>query len=148
METGIVKSGDLVVLTAGLPIGIPGMTNILKVHIVGNILMRGTGVTQKTAVGTLCVCKNEEEALENFNGGEILVIPETTNRLMSLLRRAKGIITEKGDLTSHAAIVGLSLDVPVICSAEHATQVLRSGITVTMDAAAGIIYSGANNGTD
>ena len=148
VETGIVKSGDLVVLTAGLPIGIPGMTNILKVHIVGNILMRGTGVTQKTAVGTLCVCKNEEEALENFNGGEILVIPETTNRLMSLLRRAKGIITEKGDLTSHAAIVGLSLDVPVICSAEHATQVLRSGITVTMDAAAGIIYSGANNGTD
>ena len=148
VETGIVKSGDLVVLTAGLPIGIPGMTNILKVHIVGNILMKGTGVTQKTAVGTLCVCKNEEEALENFNGGEILVIPETTNKLMSILRRARGIITEKGDLSSHAAIVGLSLDIPVICGAEHATEVLRSGITVTMDAAAGIIYSGANNGTD
>ena len=145
VENGIVKSGDLVVLTAGLPMGIPGMTNILKVHIVGNILMRGTGVTKKTAVGTLCVCKNEEEALKNFNGGEILVIPETTNKLMSILRRAKGIITEKGDLTSHAAIVGLSLDVPVICGAEHATKVLRSGITVTMDAATGIVYSGVKN---
>lgn len=142
VETGIVKSGDLVVLTAGLPIGIPGMTNILKVHIVGNILMKGIGVTQKTAVGTLCVCKNEEEALENFNGGEILVIPETSNKLMSILRRARGIITEKGNITSHAAIVGLSLDIPVICGAEHATKVLRSGITVTMDAETGTIYSG------
>lgn len=141
VELGLVKCGDLVVLTAGLPIGIPGMTNILKVHIVGNILTRGIGVTNKTAVGTLCVCKNEEEALKNFNGGEILVIPETTNKLMSLLRRAKGIITEKGGLTSHAAVVGLSLDIPVICGAEHATKLLRSGITVTMDATAGLVYS-------
>ncbi|MGI6123484.1 MAG: pyruvate kinase [Acetivibrionales bacterium] len=148
VEAGVVKCGDLVVLTAGLPIGIPGMTNILKVHIVGNILMRGIGVTQKSAVGTLCVCKNEEEALKNFNGGEILVIPETTNRLMSLLRRAKGIITEKGDISSHAAIVGLSLDVPVICGAEHATKVLRSGITVTMDASTGVVYSGSNDETN
>lgn len=141
VETGIVKSGDLVVLTAGLPIGIPGMTNILKVHIVGNILTRGIGVTQKSVVGTLCVCHNEEEAMTSFNGGEILVIPETSNKLMSLLRRAKGIITEKGDITSHAAIVGLSLDVPVICGAEHATEVLRSGTTVTMDAATGMVYT-------
>lgn len=142
VETGLVKCGDLVVLTAGLPIGIPGMTNILKVHIVGNILAKGVGINAKSAIGTLCVCKDEEEALKNFNGGEILVIPETSNNLMSLLKRAKGIITEKGDLSSHAAIVGLSLDIPVICGAEHATSVLRSGITVTIDAAGGIVYSG------
>ncbi len=146
VETGLVKCGDLVVLTAGMPIGIPGMTNILKVHIVGNILTRGIGVTQKAAVGTLCVCKNEEEALKDFNGGEILVIPETSNKLMSLLRRAKGIITEKGNLTSHAAIVGLSLDIPVICGAEHATEVLRSGTTVTLDAATGLVYTGLKEG--
>lgn len=143
LGTGIIKSGDLVVLTAGLPIGIPGMTNILKVHMVGNILIKGTGVTQETAVGTLCVCKDEEEALKNFNYGEILVIPQTTNKLMNVLRKAKGIITEEAGLTSHAAIVGLSLDVPVICGAEHATQILRSGIIVTMDAESGTVYSGA-----
>lgn len=142
VETGLVKSGDLVVLTAGLPLGIPGMTNILKVHIVGDILLRGIGINQKSAVGTLCVCKNEEEALNNFNGGEILVIPETSNKLMSILKRARGIITEKGDITSHAAIVGLSLDIPVICGARHATQLLRSGITVTIDAGTGTVYSG------
>ena len=145
VETGVVKCGDLVVLTAGLPLGIPGMTNILKVHIVGNILAKGIGVNQKSAVGTLCVCHNEDEAIKNFNGGEILVIPETSNKLMSILRRAKGIITEKGDLTSHAAIVGLSLDIPVICGAEHATEVLRSGTTVNLDANTGMVYT-ANGG--
>jgi pyruvate kinase len=62
------------------------------------------------------------------------------------LRRAKGIITEKGDLSSHAAIVGLSLDIPVICGAAHATEVLRSGTTVTLNAARGMVYSGTNDG--
>ena len=147
VESGVVKCGDLVVLTAGLPLGIPGMTNILKVHVVGNILAQGKGVTQKSATGALCVCKSEEEALKTFNGGEILVIPETSNRLMSLLRRAKGIITEKGDLSSHAAIVGLSLDIPVIVHSEHATEVLRSGTTVTMDASAGLVLSSLNQTT-
>lgn len=145
VETGIVTSGDLVVLTAGLPIGIPGMTNILKVHIVGDVLTQGIGINQKSVVGTLCVCHNEEEALTTFSGGEILVIPETSNKLMSILRRAVGIITEKGDATSHAAIVGLSLDIPVICGAEHATEILRSGTTVKMDASTGMVYTG--NGT-
>ncbi len=142
VEAGVVKCGDLVVLTAGLPLGIPGMTNILKVHIVGNVLTKGIGVTQKSVVGTLCVCKDEEEAIATFNGGEILVIPETSNRLMSQLKRAKAIITEKGDITSHAAIVGLTLDIPVICGANHATEILKSGITVTVDAARGIVYTG------
>lgn len=141
-EAGIVKNGDLVVLTGGFPIGIPGMTNIMKVDIVGNILIRGTGINQRCETGTLCVCKNEEEALSKFNGGEILVIPNTSNKIMSLLKRAKGIITEEGDPSSHAAIVGLSLDIPVICGAKHACSILRGGITVTIDAASGMVYAG------
>lgn len=141
-EAGIVKNGDLVVLTGGFPIGIPGMTNIMKVDIVGNILIRGTGINQRCETGTLCVCKNEEEALTKFNGGEILVIPNTSNKIMSLLKRAKGIITEEGDPGSHAAIVGLSLDIPVICGAKHACSILRGGITVTIDAASGMVYAG------
>ncbi len=71
------------VITAGLPLGVPGMTNILKAHVVGNVLLQATGVGAKCALGTLCVCKSEEEALERFNAGEILVIPETSNRIMN-----------------------------------------------------------------
>lgn len=142
VETGIVKSGDLVVLTGGFPIGIPGMTNMMKVEIIGNILIRGLGVNKKTATGTLCVCKSEEEALKNFKSGDILVIPETSNNIMNVLKQAKGIITEKGDFSSHAAIVGLSLDIPVICGAKNATDLLKDGTTVTIDASAGIVYAG------
>jgi pyruvate kinase len=141
-ESGLVKTGDLVVITAGLPLGVPGMTNILKAHVVGNVLLRATGTGTKSALGTLCVCKTEEEALARFNAGEILVIPETSNRIMSLLRHARAIVTERGGNASHAAIVGLSLDIPVITGATHATDLLRSGLTVTVDGVTGIMYSG------
>lgn len=142
VKAGVVKHGDLVVITAGLPLGIPGMTNILKVHIVGNILVKAQGIGKRFAIGPLCVARSEDEALAKFNGGEILVVPETSNRLMSVLRRAKAIVTEKGDSSCHAAIVGMSLDIPVIVGAEHATEILRSGITCTVDAEKGTVYSG------
>lgn len=142
VETGFVKSGDLVVLTGGFPIGIPGMTNLMKVEVIGDILVRGLGINKRMATGTLCVCKNEDEALQNFNSGEILVIPETSNNLVSILKKVKGIITEKGDLSSHAAIVGLSLDIPVICGAKNATDFLRDGTIVTIDASTGMVYAG------
>ena len=141
-ESGLVKTGDLVVITAGLPLGVPGMTNILKAHVVGNVLLQAAGVGSKCALGTLCVCKSEEEALERFNAGEILVIPETSNRIMNLLRNARGIVTEHDGHASHAAIVGLSLDIPVITGATHATDLLRSGLTVELDASTGTVYSG------
>lgn len=143
VKTGMIGHGDLVVITAGLPLGIPGMTNILKVHIVGNILVQAQGIGKRFAIGPLCVCRNEDEALARFSGGEILVIPETSNRLMPILRRAKAIVVERGDASCHAAIVGLSLDIPVIVGATHATDILRSGVTVTVDAEKGTVYSGA-----
>ncbi len=61
---------------------------------------------------------------------------------MRILRAASGIITEKGGADSHAAVVGLSLDIPVIVGAENATAILKSGTTVTIDAARGIVSSG------
>lgn len=142
LEMGLVNHGDLVVITAGVPLGVPGTTNILKVHIVGNVLVSGEGVLKKTICGNLCVCKTEEEALRTFKEGSILVIPETSNRIMSVLKKAAGIITEKEGLTSHAAIVGLTLDIPVVCGAANATKILKSGTTVTMDASKGFVYSG------
>lgn len=145
LETGVVKSGDLVVITSGVPLGVPGTTNILKVHLVGHILVSGTGVNKKSVVGRLCVCKNEQEALRKFEKGDILVIPETSNNIMSVLKNASGIITEKGGFASHAAVVGLSLDIPVICGAEYATDILKSGTIVTLDGSRGLIFSGIMN---
>lgn len=142
METGVVKIGDQVVITAGVPIGIDGTTNLIKVHTVGHVLVRGTSANRTNAIGTACVCQNAAEAHEKFTDGDILIIPATDNSLMPILRKAKAIITETGTITSHAAIVGQTLDIPVICSAAHATEMIRHGSTITVDAERGIVYSG------
>ncbi|MCI8387158.1 MAG: pyruvate kinase [Clostridiales bacterium] len=144
-SAGYVEYGDLAVITAGLPIGIAGTTNILKVQIVGDVLTSGTGISSgtDTVCGTLCVCRDEEEARQNFRDGEILVIPSTSNRIVDLLRHARGIICEIDGEDSHAAIVGQALGIPVIVGALGATKILKSGTTVTVDAKRGTVYCGA-----
>ncbi len=139
---GLVKNGDLVVITAGVPLGVSGTTNLLKVQLVGDVLVSGVGVTKKSVCANLCVCDSEEEALRIFKEGDILVIPQTSNNILSIIKNAAGVITEFGGMNSHAAIVGLALDKPVIVAAENATQILKSGTTVTLDAARGIVFSG------
>ncbi len=142
VKEGYLENGDLVVITAGVPLGISGTTNLMKVHVVGDVLVRGEGITEKTATAPLCVARTSEEAIKNFANGDILVISETDNSLMRILKAASGIITEKAGRDSHAAVVGLSLDIPVIVGAENATQILKSGTTVTIDAEKGIASSG------
>ncbi len=140
-EDGLVQSGDLVVITAGVPLGISGTTNLLKVHVVGDILLTGSGVTHRVACGNLCVCRDEEDARRNFKRGDILVIPQTSNNILDIIKQASGIVTEADGLNSHAAIVGFALDIPVIVGAENACLRLKSGTTVTVDAARGIVCS-------
>lgn len=136
---GLVKDGDLVVITAGVPLGISGTTNMMKVQIVGDILITGMGVNQLEACAPLCVCDSEEQARSNFKPGEILVIPKTSNEILDLLKDCAGIITEQEGTNSHAAIVGLALNKPVIVGARNATDILRSGTTVTLDSERGIV---------
>ena len=139
-----VEYGDLAVITAGLPIGVAGTTNILKVQIVGDVLTSGTGISSGNDIvcGSLCVCRDEDEARRNFRDGEILVIPSTSNRIVDLIRHSRGIICEIDGEDSHAAIVGQALGIPVIVGALGATKILKSGTTVTVDAKRGTVYCG------
>lgn len=139
VKQGVLGQGDLAVITAGVPLGISGTTNMIKVHIVGNVAVTGTGVTKNVICANLCVCKNAQEARQKFIPGEILVIPETDNSLMSIMKDAAGIITEQEGLNSHAAVVGLTLDKPVIVGVQHATELLKDGLTYTIDAGRGIV---------
>ena len=141
-KKGLVQNGDLVVITAGVPVGVSGTTNLLKVQLVGDALVSGIGVTKGSVCGNLCVCETEEQARVEFKPGDILVLPQTSNNILDLIRASAGVITEHGGLNSHTAIVGLALDKPVIVQAENATKLLRSGTTVTVDAARGIVFSG------
>lgn len=138
-QKGLLKNGDLVVLTAGVPLGVSGTTNLMKVHLVGNILCSGnTIVNNLNAHGHLVVCQTEEEAKE-CGEGEILVIHETNNVLLPIMRKCAGIITEVDGLESHAAIVGLALNKPVIVGAQNATQLLKTGANVNMYAGKSVV---------
>ena len=140
-KAGLVKNGDLVVMTAGIPLGMSGTTNMIKVHIVGDVLVRGKGVNGLSTCGNLCVAKTENDARRNFKDGDILCIPYTTNSMIDIIRRASGIIAEEKGDESHAAILGMALDVPVIIGATCAASVLKSGTVVRIDAAQGTVSS-------
>lgn len=138
-KAGVVTDGDLVVITAGVPLGISGTTNLLKVHVVGHVLVSGKGINSKSVTANLCVCKKPEDAFKKFKDGDILVVPQTDNSLLPLLKKASGLVTEQGGSNSHGAIVGLAMDLPTIIDAPNATQILRTGAVVTLDANRGIV---------
>ena len=89
------------------------------------------------------MCSTAEEARRLFKDGDILVVPRSTNELLPFLKKASGIVTEEDGVNSHAAIVGLSLDIPVIVGAASATRILKSGAVVTIDATRGVVCSNA-----
>ena len=136
---GIVKAGELTVITAGIPLGISGTTNMIKVHVVGHILVTGKGLSHKKACAGLCVCETAEELAAHYKTGDIIVVPATNNCMLPQIRTCSGLIVEEGGINSHAAIVGLSLDIPVILEAKHATKILKSGAIVTIDGEKGIV---------
>lgn len=144
LESKLVKNGELVVITAGIPVGISGTTNILKVHVVGKVLIQGTGVGGKVSTGKICVSTTPEETKKIFQDGDILVAQYTNNAMLPLVRKASALIVEEGGLSSHAATVGLALDIPVVVGGESATKILKSGSVVTVDAEKGIVYYGEN----
>ena len=140
-EAGLVSRGDLTVLTAGVPLGVTGTTNLIKVQVAGNILVKGKGYTKKKVCGPICVAKDAEELKKNFVAGDIVVVPETTNEMLPELKSAQAVIAEHGGSNSHAAIVGLTLDIPVIVNAANATEILKSGAVVQVDAETGTVSS-------
>lgn len=138
---GFVKNGEVTVITAGVPLGITGTTNLIKVHVVGHILLKANSINERSACAPLCVCDTEEELINNYKPGDIVVMKETSNNIMEQLKTASAIICEKDGGNSHAAIVGLSRDIPVILGAANATQILKSGSIVTVNGEDGVVIA-------
>lgn len=145
LNTGIIKPGDLVVITAGVPVGECGTTNIMKIHVVGNTLANGQGIGRKSAFGKVVVANTTEEAEAKMYDGAILVTTATDRDMVKYVEQASALITEEGGLTSHAAVVGLSIGIPVIVGVENATTILKDGQDITVDSSRGVIYEGHAN---
>lgn len=136
---GYVQDGDLVVITAGVPVGVSGTTNMIKAHLVGDALLTGVGVNKDTASGTVRICRDAADAQQKMKPGDVLVVSATNNAMLDALRTASAIIAEEPGLNSHAAIVGLMLEKPVIVGAVGATRTLQDGMRISVDAERGII---------
>ena len=140
-EAALVKQGDLVVVTAGVPVGVSGTTNMIRVRQVGGSLLNAIGIGDKKAVGPLCVCHTLEEVADKFRPGSVLVVPYTTNDLLPYVRQAAAVISEEASGDGHTATIGLTLDIPVIVGASGATRHLQGGMMVSVDCARGMVSS-------
>ena len=137
-KAGLISRGDVVIITAGVPLGISGTTNLIKVQVAGHILVRGKGINKKKVSANLCVCHDAQD-LAQFKAGDIIVAKDTNNNMMEQIRQASGLIVETESESCHAAIVGLSLDIPVLIGASQALQFLKSSAFVELDAENGVV---------
>lgn len=138
-QAGLITQGEIVVITAGVPLGVSGTTNMIKVHVAGHILITGKGLTEKTVSANLCVAETVEDLQEKYKEGDIIVTKDTCNEMMPQIRLASGLIIEEDGANTHGAIAGLSLDLPVITGAVNATKILKTGSFVTLDAQKGVV---------
>lgn len=141
-EKHLLQEGDLVVMTAGALQGVPGSTNLIKVEVVTAVLAQGTGIGQGLVSGRARVAHNGTD-VTHFHPGEILVAKYTSADFIDAIRKASGIVTEDASLTSHAAVIGMRLGVPVMVGVSQATDIIRDGAIVTLDMQRGFVYSGS-----
>jgi pyruvate kinase len=144
-EEGYIKNGDLVVVAAGIPVHYSGTTNMLKVHVVGDVLVQGKGAGSTPGFGNAKVIKNPKDAVKLVEQDDILIVKTLSKEYMEVLDRVAGIIAEEGGLTSHMAIECLSRGVPLIVNAGGATEAIKTGAFITMDVARGVVYNGRAN---
>ncbi|UWE04474.1 pyruvate kinase [Laceyella sacchari] len=145
LEHGFVNQGDLVVITAGVPVGKSGTTNLMKVHVIGGFLARGQGIGKQVVTGPVVTGRTAAEINENMVDGGIIVVKASDKEMIESFKRAAAVITEEGGLTSHAAVVGVSLGVPVVVGVENACELLANEKEITVNVDRGHIYAGKAN---
>ncbi|WP_207941834.1 pyruvate kinase [Enterococcus sp. DIV2402] len=142
VELGFAEEGDLILITAGVPVGERGTTNVMKIQLIGSKLIEAQGVGGRAIVANAVVAANAEEAIAKAKDGMVLVVPTTDKEYMPAIEKAAALVVEDGGLTSHAAVVGIAKDLPVIVGAKDATTIIQDGELVTVDPRRGIIYRG------
>ena len=140
---GFIHDGELVVITAGVPTGVSGTTNLIKVHVVSEEICQGIGIGRTTIEGNVRIVKSGQTC-EDFNEGDILVTSMTDKEMNPYIEKAAAIVTEDGGMTSHAAIVGINLGKPVIVSATNILSNVEDGEIITVDTTRGAVYRGSS----
>ena len=145
VDLGFAKEGDLILVTAGVPVGESGTTNMMKLQLIGSKLASGQGVGDETVISKAVVATSADEANQKAVEGGILVTKTTDKDYLPAIEKSSALVVENGGLTSHAAVVGISMGIPVIVGVQKATSILSDDELITVDSRRGIIYHGASN---
>lgn len=142
-ETGFATAGDLIIITAGVPVGERGTTNLMKIQLIGTKLVSGQGVGTDAVIGKAIVATSAEEANKNAVEGGILVVKTTDKDYLPAIEKSAALVVEQGGLTSHAAVIAIAMNIPVIVNVENATTLIKNDELITVDSRRGIVYRGA-----
>lgn len=137
-----VNEGDLTVVTAGIPLGISGNSNLIKVHVIGDIITSGTGIGTKSVAGKVCLASTKKELEEKFEEGDIIVAKFTDSDITEFIEKASALVTEEGGLTSHTAISAVHFGIPAVVGAFNIRNLVKNGEIITVDPIGGVIYKG------
>ncbi|WP_125708592.1 pyruvate kinase [Companilactobacillus zhongbaensis] len=143
-ELGFAKEGELILIVAGVPVGESGATNVMKVQLIGSQLVKGQGVGEESVIGKAVIAHSANEANKKVEEGDILVTETTDKDYLPALEKASAVVVENGGLTSHAAVVGIAMGLPVVVGATDATKAISDNETITVDSRRGVVYKGAS----
>lgn len=145
VETEKVQNGDLIIITAGVPTGEKGTTNMMKLHLVGDELAKGQGIGRNSVVGHTLVVNDASELEGKDLSDSIIVTSSVDESLVPYIEKSIGLITEENGITSPSAIIGLEKGIPTVVGVENATAEIQSDILITVDANQGKIFEGYAN---
>ena len=142
VSKGLLKEGELVVITAGVPVGRPGSTNVVEVLTTGTILLSGTPLSQKNAVGKVCIARTPQEAIEKATPGCILVVRQLNEDYRPVLDKVGAVLFESGLLFSEGNTLAMDYNLPCIVGVADAFSTLMDDDTVSIDGTRGLVYRG------
>ncbi|MDU3843085.1 MAG: pyruvate kinase, partial [Staphylococcus epidermidis] len=133
VETGRVSNGDLIIITAGVPTGEKGTTNMMKIHLVGDEIAKGQGVGRGSVVGHAIVADSASDLEGKDLSDKVIITNSVDETLVPYVEKAIGLITEENGITSPSAIIGLEKGIPTVVGVEQATKEIKNDMLVTLD---------------
>ncbi len=139
-KNGYVDEGDIVVITGGTAGSGAGTTNLMKVHLIERVLVRGVGLGERRVMGRIRHLAPPLPADVRVDPDEIVVTPSTDRTFVPVLQRAAGLVASAADPNAHCRLLALEMGIPAIVAAGPNLDVLRDGVEVVLDAKLGVVF--------
>ena len=142
IEWALGRDGGLVLLQAR-PLKMELEQQVACIPVAGETVLLEGGDCAASGVGCGTVLLLDEENIPaGIPSGTILVVRHPSPRFVPVLVRAEGLVAETGSLTGHLASLAREFQIPALFNAEGASELLRQGDVVTLDAACARVYAG------